>query len=329
MRRMASGLLPLLAIPLVFTAFAPAPPADAQESATNPWPDRRVLNIAHQGGAHEAPANTLFAMKTAVRAGADMLELDVRATADGKLVAIHDGSVQATTSGSGQVDELTLAQLRKLDAAHWFVPGCGSCHDRPVRDYVYRGYATGARPLPPQLDAYRPSDFRVPTVRRILETFPRVWLDIEIKATEPDTKPYEKTLATLLTEYHRSTDTIVVSFDGDAIDRFKPYAPMVSTAPATGQIIEFWLSTQGPLSGMRLRDMHALQVPRELNGSSLITRDFVDDSHLNDLAVHVWTVDDRKEMEELVELGVDGIITNRPTLLADVLGDSGASSAVD
>jgi len=92
----------------------------------NPWTERRVLNIAHQGGEVEAPSNTMYAFKTALAKGSDVLELDVHATADGELVVLHDATVNRTTNGSGRVDTMTLAQIKLLDAAHWFVPDVGT-----------------------------------------------------------------------------------------------------------------------------------------------------------------------------------------------------------
>jgi glycerophosphoryl diester phosphodiesterase len=81
----------------------------------------------------------------------------------------------------------------------------------------------------------------------------------------------------------------------------------------------FWASSLGPLPGIALPGHHALQVPIEQDGLRLVTRDFVRDAHRNGLAVHVWTINDAATMRSLIDLGVDGIMTNRPTVLEDVL----------
>src|ERR687891_2110449 len=106
MRRVA------LPLGMVMLLAGPVGSASAQIPPGNPWLDRRVLNIAHQGGEIEAPSNTLFAFKTAIDKGADVLELDVHATADGELVVLHDTTVDRTTNGTGRVDRLTLEQIR-------------------------------------------------------------------------------------------------------------------------------------------------------------------------------------------------------------------------
>lgn len=312
-RVVLSLLLPLL------LALSLTPPASALPSP-NPWLARRVLNMAHQGGEDEAPSDTLFALKTAVLKGADMLELDVHATADGEIVVLHDTTVDRTTDGSGRVDALTLAQIQSLDAAYWFVPGGGTVHGRPAADYTYRGMATGAVTPEP---GYTAADFTIPTLREVLATFPDVPINIEIKNTAPDTIPYEKTLADLLAAFGRTDDVIVVSFLDQAIEQFKVWAPMVHTATATGETAAFWASGQGPLPGAPNPRYVALQVPITFEGITVVTPEFVADAHASGLAVHVWTIDDRAQMEWLIDIGVDGIMTNRPTLLQQVLVERG------
>jgi glycerophosphoryl diester phosphodiesterase len=293
------------------------------DQTTNPWPERRVLNIAHQGGEIEAPSNTLFAFKTALEKGADVLELDVHATSDRELVVIHDATVDRTTDGSGRIDQMTLEEVKALDAAHWFVPDCGTCHDEPDDAYAYRGFATGARPIPAELSSFEPNDFTIPTLREVLETFPKELINIEIKSTAPETTPYERELADLLAEFGRTTDTIVVSFLDHAVEAFKIFAPDVSTATGTGETGAFWATTQGPLPGAPSVRHHALQVPIEFNGITVVTPEFIVDAHNSGYAVHVWTINDADTMRWLIACGVDGIMTDRPTLLEEILGEMG------
>lgn len=165
----------------------------------NPWLTRRVLNYAHQGGAKEAPSSTLFAMRQALAAGAHAIELDVHCSADGELVVCHDATVDATTNGSGPIAGLTLAELRALDnAAAW-------------PEYAGRAPADRA--------------FGVATLREVLEEFPGVILNLDIKQTAPDVPAYEERLAALLHEYGRTDDVIVASFLDVATDRFSEFAP--------------------------------------------------------------------------------------------------------
>ena len=82
-----------------------------------------MIAYAHQGGAWESPSSTCFAIRRALEAGATGIELDVHATSDGQLVVCHDATVDRTTDGTGEIADLTLAELRGLDNAYWFVPG--------------------------------------------------------------------------------------------------------------------------------------------------------------------------------------------------------------
>jgi glycerophosphoryl diester phosphodiesterase len=290
----------------------------------NPWTERRILNIAHQGGEIEAPSNTMFAFKTSLQKGVDVLELDVHATSDRELVVIHDATVDRTTNGTGRVDSMTLEQIKELDAAHWFVPDCGTCAGEDASAYTYRGIATGEKRMPKKLRKKRmftASDFKIPTLEEVLQTFPNELINIEIKATAPETEPYEEELAALLAEYNRGSDTIVVSFLDHALERFKFFNPDVHTATGTGQTAAFRLSSEGELPGAPNPRYMALQVPITFEGVPVISQDFVDDAHANDFAVHVWTINDRATMEQLIEFGVDGIMTDRPKLLQTILGE--------
>ncbi len=314
-RTLAFVLLSCLVVGLL-----PAP-ASAALPVPNPWRTRRILNIAHQGGENEAPSDTLFALKTAIQKGADVLEIDVHATVDGQIVVLHDTTVDRTTNGTGRVDQLTLAQIKAFDAAYWFVPDCGTCHNRPVSQYAYRGIATRSRPMPPELAAqgFAPNDFKIPTLREVLIRYPKTLINIEIKNTFPDTTGYEKKLATLLAEFGRTTDTIVVSFLDHATELFKLFAPNVSTATGTVETALFKVSSEGPLPGLPNPRYHAIQPPMDFLGIEVVNADFIAAAHRNGFAVHVWTINDRPTMEQLVRWGVDGIMTDYPTLLEQVL----------
>jgi glycerophosphoryl diester phosphodiesterase len=314
-RLLASALLGAL-----FMTMLPVP-ASAALPFPNPWRTRRILNIAHQGGENEAPSDTLFALATAKEKGSDVLEIDVHATADGEIVVLHDTTVNRTTNGTGRVDALTVAQIKALDAAYWFVPNHGTLHGQQAAAYVYRGLATGAVPIPNHLAGFVPNDFTIPTLREVLTRFPDMLINIEIKNTFPDTESYEKKLADLLKSFGRGTDTIVVSFLDHATETFKLFAPTVSTATGTVETAVFKISAEGPLPGLPNPRYHAIQPPMEFQGITVTTADFIANAHRNGFAVHVWTINERAVMEQLVGWGVDGIMTDYPTRLEDVLTD--------
>jgi glycerophosphoryl diester phosphodiesterase len=113
----------------------------ASAAAANRWIEQKApLNIAHQGGEDEFPSNTMYAFRKALRAGADMLELDIGVTKDGKVIVMHDTTVDGKTNGHGTVASKTLRQIRRLDAAYWFAPRASEhySHTLPRRAYRFR-----------------------------------------------------------------------------------------------------------------------------------------------------------------------------------------------
>ena len=276
------------------------------------WLERRVLAYAHQGGAWEAPSSTLHAMEHALAAGATGIELDVHATADRELVVCHDATVDRTTAASGAIASHTLAELRAMDFSHWWIPGADVTPDRPPGEYPLRGRAR------------EDPSFGIATVRQVLERFPDVVLNFDIKQTAPMVEPYEHTLATLLAEFGRTDDVIVASFLDPALDAFHRYAPKVPTSAGTLATAEAWRAVQ---AGGEMPESTAVayQVPERQGDLVVVDAAFVAAAHRAGKAVHVWTVNDGESMERLVDLGVDGIISDLPTTLCGVLAGRGVA----
>jgi glycerophosphoryl diester phosphodiesterase len=276
------------------------------------WLERRLIAYAHQGGAWESPSSTRFAISRALAAGATGIELDVHATADGELVVCHDATVDRTTAATGDIVNFTLAELRQLDFSYWFIPGADVTPDRPAGDYPYRGRA--------------PDDptFGIATLREVLEQFPGVVLNLDIKQTAPVVAPYEETLARLLAEFERTDDVIVASFLDAATDSFRRFAPHVATSAGTVATAEFWRAVQ---EGGALPEAPAMafQVPERTGELVVVDGAFVEAAHGMGKAVHVWTINDAAAMERLLALGVDGIISDLPTTLSRVLHENGVA----
>ena len=278
----------------------------------NPWTERRVLCYAHQGGAKEAPSSTLYALRQAVAGGADAIELDVHSTSDGHLVVCHDPTLDRTTDGAGPISAHTLAEVRKLDNAYWYVPGEDVVAGLPADRYPLRGRA----PADPELG--------VATVEEVLDAFPDVILNFDIKQTAPAVEPYEERLAGTLRSAGRTEGVIVASFDDRATDAFSAHAPEIATSPGFSGVADFVRAVQtGDEPPDRLRGYAALQVPAYFGDTQVVDERFVAVAHGIGLAVHVWTIDDPTEMRRLVGLDVDGIMTDFPSVLAGVLAEEG------
>ena len=292
--------------------YRPARGATVPVVRDNPWLGRRVLSFAHQGGAREGPSSTLLALRQAVEVGADALELDVHMTADGHLVVCHDATVDRTTDGTGAIAQMTLAEVQSLDNAYWWVPGEVVAPGRPEGDYPLRGRS----PADPEL--------RIATVEEVLDAFPGVFLNFDIKQTAPAVPPYEAELAALLARFGRVDDVIVGSFWDVATEAFAAAAPGVTTAVGLSGTAAFWQAVQAgePTPPM---PHAALQVPRTYQEMTIVDAHFVERAHEVGMAVHVWTVDDPEEMAALIDLGVDGIMSDVPTVLEGVLQERGVA----
>ena len=218
---------------------------------------------------------------------ADMLELDVRLSADGRVVVIHDATVDRTTDGSGAVADLPWSTLRELDAGCRFEATDGSV-----------GFG-GARVPLPLLD-------------EVLESFPHVRLNVEAKCREVAAPLVECIRA------HGAFHRVLVAAEHEGNRRDVRGYPGPWGA-SRRQLRPFVLLHATPIGFLYTPRVEALQVPEEWRGRTVVSRAFVREAHRRNIAVHVWTVDDPVAMRRLLELGVDGIQTDRPDRLARVL----------
>ena len=291
-----------------------AVPAAAAAGPTD-WMALRTLNIAHQGGEDEAPSNTMYALKRAMRLGSDMLELDIHTSADGELVVIHDGTVDRTTNGSGSVYDMTLAEIQALDAGHNTVPGEGTDAGRPESDYPFRGVRLGDKAPPP---GFRPRDFRIPTLGEVMGAYPKVPVNIEIKgAADADIDSFLRNadaLAAFLNDLGRSEGIVVASFNDAALQRFHQAAPQIDLAPGTAAVAVYKAIGLTPPEGTKV-----FQIPIEFGGVTVTDEAFVDQVHSDGYGVHIWTINDEPTMEELLDWDVDGIMSAEPMRLERVL----------
>ncbi len=245
----------------------------------------RTLNIAHRGASAVAPQNTLTAFEMAAELGAEGIEFDVRLCADGVPVVIHDADVGATTDERGRVSRMTLAQLKRLDAGSWF-------------DLRFAGE-------------------RIPTLEEVLETFGhRLLLNIELKSNLKGgllDKGLERAVVALVERYELDGRVLISSFSPFALRRVQLIAPHIPTGLLYGVRS---LPIFG-LAGLILpKDCAAFHPHYEIVGESHIAK-----AHRRGYRMQTWTVDEPSIMRSLIAWGVDGIITNRPDVLRDVIDD--------
>lgn len=275
---------------------------------TNVWLERRVIAFAHQGGSYEGPSSTLAAIAHALDVGCSAIELDVHATSDRRIVVCHDSTVERTTAHRGAIAGLSLDELRQMDNAFWWSPGETVSPGLSPAHYPYRGLAP------------RDLRFSIVTLEEVARTFPGVLLNLDIKQTDPEVEPYEELLARELRRLERTDSVIVASFHDRAIVRFRQLAPEVATSAATGEVSAFFYSLDGhPV----VPPAQVLQVPARFADIEVVSERFVDVAHEMGVAVHVWTVNELDEMRRLLDLGVDGLISDTPTQLSELLTQRG------
>jgi glycerophosphoryl diester phosphodiesterase len=258
-------------------------------SARNPG----IHVIAHRGGAALRPENTLAAFEHAVAIGADVLEMDVQPAADGAIVVIHDATVERTTDGRGRVDSFTLDQLRRLDAGHnWSSDG--------GRSFPYRGQA-----------------IRIPTLRDVFSRFPRMRMIVEMKHGGP---ALARPLCDLVRRSEMTEKAVVASLNVEAVAAFRSACPEVLTAMSVTEARTFHVLHRTRLEFLYSPPVMALLIPDRLRGETLTTAALVKAAHGRNLRVQVWTLNDEERMRQLVQMGVDGIITDWPDRLLALLG---------
>jgi glycerophosphoryl diester phosphodiesterase len=214
-------------------------------------------------------------------AGAERLELDVHASADGVVVVIHDADLERTTEGHGPVRGQPFGALKRLDAG--------------------RGE-------------------RIPSLEELLEAFPGVPLNIEVKQGEP---PIVARVLATLDRYGARESTLLAAEHADIMRQIRLAAPDMLTSHCAAEVVEFVsLLAEGRLAGYRPPGI-AWQVPPAHLGTPIVTPEFVAAAHDLGTEVHVWTINDAAEMHRLLDLGVDGIMTDVPALGCRVLRERG------
>lgn len=254
--------------------------------------------FAHRGGASEAPENTLEAFHNGIGAGADHLELDVHGTSDGEIVVIHDPTLDRTTNATGPVKARSLAELRELDAGYRF--------EDPQGEPSFRGRGV-----------------RIPTLGEVCEAFPEVPLNMEIKQAEPD---IITRVLDVLARHDALERSLLAAEHGSLMEKIREHAGGVLFGYSTEDVIAFLQAVDGGKLDSYTPVGFALQVPSEFLGTPLVTPEFIAAAHAKTLEVHVWTVDEEDEMQTLLDMGVDGLMTDRPSLLADVFRRRAAKS---
>ncbi len=248
------------------------------------------LRFAHRGSRVLWPENTAEAFQGAFDLGYRYIETDVQITHDGVVVAFHDATLERTTNGSGPVGRWDFADLQRLDAAWWFDPGKG---------YPLRG--TGVR---------------VRSLSEVFEMWPNAYFNIDLKG-----RNLEWPVADVIKRHRKETTTMIGSFVDHRVARFRRITRGeigISAGPST--VLAMVAASR--LGRTVRRPVQAYQLPFD-NKAVPIDRKLIDAIHAAGAQLHTWTVNEAADMHRLLDLGVDGIVSDRPDTLNEVLRERG------
>jgi glycerophosphoryl diester phosphodiesterase len=248
------------------------------------------IAFAHRGGAEEAPENTMAAFESAVALGFRYLETDVHMTRDGTVVAFHDAALDRVTDRRGRIEALQLAEVRAADAGFWFSRDGGRTHP------------------------FRGRGCTVPTVEELLTRWDDVFVNLD-----PKSDAAVAPLVALLRRLGACERVCVGSFSDSRLARFRALSGgRVCTSMARRAVAAARLASFARRPVARL-GADCMQVPVRWGRIRVVDRALIAAAHRSGLPVHVWTVNDEQSMARVVDLGVDGIMSDRPRLLRDLL----------
>jgi glycerophosphoryl diester phosphodiesterase len=259
--------------------------------------DNSIRVFAHQGGDGLRPSNTMSAFQNAVDLGADVLEMDIHSTSDGVIVVIHDDSVDRTTDGTGLVNDFTFAELQQLDAGY----------DWPTLE---EESARTDRP-------FRGQGIVIPSLQEVFQAFPNMPMNIEIKQQEPS---IAMPLCIMLRQYNLTDQVLIASFHPESIHEFRQACPEVPTAAVEGEVRQFYIFNTIGMSAIYQPVAYAFQVPEYAGDLHVVTQSFVQNAQGLNIDIHPWTINDPEQIQRMIDLGVNGIITDYPDRVLQLLG---------
>lgn len=224
------------------------------------------------------------------------IETDVHMTRDGHVVCFHDDTLDRTTNGRGRIRDFDLAELRRFDAGYRFTPD--------GRSYPFRGQG-----------------ITIPTLEEVAELDDDARINLEIKQAQP---PMARALWQRIEALGLHDRVLVASADTRLVRAFRNLARgTVASSAGRAEIFAFWLAARSGVTPLLPIEYDALQVPVRSGVLEVVNRSFVEAAHARGLAVHVWTIDDAAQMRALIQLDVDGIMTDQPRRLSELARELG------
>ena len=291
------AIIPALAF-LTFWACVPE-----QEALTENYYIRdeggRPDVIAHGGSKLLFPENTMMAFDGSVQLGADILEIDVMMTKDSVLVCHHDETIDRMSNGSGKLAYTRYEDLLEYNFAYGFEDLNGKY---PFKD----------------------SNVSITKLEDVFEKYNTMTYIVEIKDKSGHGKLAGEILADMIKDRQLAKQIIVGSFHDKVLVHFYEYSEgRIPISTSQKEAVKFTITSKSFMGAVYRPEAVALQLPVKSNGLNLGTKRVINSAHKHNMAVQYWTINDKDVMEELIEKGADGIITDRPDLMWELLGEMG------
>jgi len=255
----------------------------------------KPLVMSHRGGMGLWPPNTIYAFQRSVELGVDVLEMDIHLTRDKEIVVRHDPTVDATTNGSGAIKDLTLKEIKALDAGYTWTNDGGKTYP------------------------YRDQGVTIPTLREVLSALPAALLNIDIKSESPAIVPL---FARALSDFGFLDKVLVGSFHDKQLAHFRELCPTTATIAGVKETFSLFLLSSLHLGRFYKSPADAVQPSEYYRGLHVVTERFIRSAHASHMQRHIWTVNEVEDMQRLLSWGVDGLITDYPGRLMHLLNRS-------
>jgi len=256
---------------------------------------KKLRIIGHRGAAGMAPENTFVSFDKAITDGADFIEMDLRESKDGEILIFHDATLERTTNGQGEVQQLSLKELQNFDAGYWFTPDGG-------QTFPFRG-----------------RKITIPTLEEFFTTFPKVKATVELKEARP---VFIERLVASIKQFRKEEMILLATVKDEVMTEIRRQICeqdlTIATGFSYGEAAAFlnWVWDQNSSSFAPAGE--ALQVPCEYEGLRLITELTLKAAHELGIEVHAWTINEVEEMVQLIQLGVDGVVSDYPARLREL-----------
>ncbi|MDF1573324.1 MAG: glycerophosphodiester phosphodiesterase [Bacteroidales bacterium] len=272
--------------------FLPQNPYIIEEGG-RPWV------IAHGGAKQLWPENTMPAFEGSVQMGVDVLEIDMKITKDEVLVCHHDHTIDRMSDGEGELGAYTYEELLAFNFGEGFEALDGSF-------------------------PYQDDTIRIPKLEEVFDRYTDMYFTVEIKDRGESGQRAGELLKALVETWQLEDRMIVAAFDDETLTAFQGLeGNNIPVSTSQKEATKFVITAKTLTGVFYAPEAVALQLPMEQSGLNLSRKHVINSAHKHNMAVHYWTINDKEDMRLLIENGADGLMTDRPDIMLELLEEMG------